>query len=364
MPNDQTAIERRVRASWRARACTAGLCVGAQTFLFGTGIAMPIALNGAWIAALAVLPSAALVTAACRHRLMKSMTESAQNENRKRATCALHILLALTLLLNAVFALVALVSFAQQSLIGQTRAAWSAALAVLTVFLCVLSGGKGISRLCFALRFALPGLILGLTVIAVPFRTPIGLFPILGTGALPLGMASLCMLGAASPALLLLLPPPEIEKAGDAARRCPVPKTGFFLRRVLTGAGIGVLLLFAASVCVTYESIAENSEWGARLRVIAGYQPREGIRQMTLTVLEVIAMMLLAASMLAAGERALAHGCRRMAGFRKALLLLSLLLAVCMAALIAFGFELALLTAPALVFPSAILVIFHAQMGD
>ena len=117
MPNDQKTLEYRVRESWRIRACTAGLCVGAQTFLFGTGIAMPIALNSAWMAALAALPAAALVTAVCR-RVLKQTYALEQPDRAGKGARALHVLLALTLLANCVFALSALVSFAQQSLIG------------------------------------------------------------------------------------------------------------------------------------------------------------------------------------------------------------------------------------------------------
>ncbi len=91
-----------MRACWRVRGCAAGLCVGVQIFLLGTGVAMPLALGGAWIASLAALPMAALTAAVCRRALVSPRRTG-------RLTAALHLLLALTLLLCAAFALCALV---------------------------------------------------------------------------------------------------------------------------------------------------------------------------------------------------------------------------------------------------------------
>lgn len=362
MPIDQKTLEYRVRESWRVRACTAGLCVGAQTFLFGTGVAMPVTLNSAWIAALAVLPAAAWITAACRRTLNRVFSQD-EPQKVRRGFRALHLLLALTLLFNCVFALSALVSFAEQTLIGQTRAAWSAALAVIAVFLCAFGGGTGVCRLCFALRWGMPLLLFLLIAAAVPKEIPVSLFPLLGAGPLPLGAAGLCMLGAASPALMLFLPPAELEVQKELARRCPVPDTRFFLWRVLAGAGVGVLLLFVASVCVTYESIAENGEWGARLRVIAGYQAHAGVRQMLLTALQAIVMALSAAVMLSSAEQALMRACPRAGRMHAGGIALSLLLAICLAALIVFGFDSALFAAPGLVLPVLILLIFNNRLG-
>ena len=150
MPKDQTVTERRIFESWRARACTAGLCVGTQIFLFGTGLAMPVSLNSAWIAALIVLPFSALLTAiSCKKGVVCG---------RIMSRAAL-ILLALTLLANAVFAAAALVSFAEQTLLEQGRTLWIAAITVTSIFLCALSS-SGISWLCFALRWTLPVLML------------------------------------------------------------------------------------------------------------------------------------------------------------------------------------------------------------
>ena len=352
-----------MRACWRVRACAAGLCVGAQIFLFGSGIAMPVALGSAWIAALAALPAAALTTAVCRKKLDQDFLQREKEHPRKdrRGSRILHALLALTLLLNAAFALGALVSLAEQTLLRQARAAWSMAVALAAAALCALTGGA--PRLCFALRWGLAALLLGLTAACVPMELPVGLFPILGAGPLPLGVAAVCMLGAASPLLMLMLPPPELALAGAAAQRCPLPETKFFLGRVLAGAAVGVLLLFVASVCTTYESIAESGEWGVRLRIVFGAQPHEGIPQTLLTVCQMIAVVLLAACMLGAAEQALVRAWPKAQKGRAGLAALTLLLALCLAALIVYGFTPALFIAPLLAVPLAVLLIFYRRMG-
>ena len=82
MPKDLKRIEYRVRESWHARACAAGMSVGAQVFLFGTGVAMPLTLNSAWMAAFGALPLAGLVAAACRKK-------SKRRKRLSRAACVL-----------------------------------------------------------------------------------------------------------------------------------------------------------------------------------------------------------------------------------------------------------------------------------
>lgn len=354
MQDDQARLNGRVRACWRVRSCAAGLCVGAQIFLFGTGVAMPIALGGAWIASLSALPMAALTAAVCRRALTLP-------ESRGRLTGALYLLLALTLLANAAFALTALIDLAGQTLLVQARALWSTAVALAAVALCALTGGA--ARLCFALRFALPVLLLGLTALCMPLELPVGLFPILGAGGLPLGVAAMCMLSTASPLLMLLLPPPELKAAGKAAQRCPVPKTGFFLARALTGAAVGVLLLFAASVCTTYESISDSSGWGERLRIVLGGQMHGSVAQTLLTLCQVIAMALLAVCMLASAEQALLRALPAARRGRAGLAVLVLMLAACLAALNVLGFTPALFAAPLLAVPTAVLLIAHKRMG-
>ena len=357
MPNPSekpSRLERRVRQSWRAQACAAGLCVGTQVFLLGTGAAMPLALNSAWIASLTVLPCAVLIAALCRRAHL-------QKRKNDRFSRALHALLAATLFLNAVFAAAALIEFAQQTLLPQASAVSIIALAVPALLLCAASGGVGVSRTSFLLRYAMPVLLLALTLASMPQQAPAGLFPLLGAGPLPLGAAALCMTAAVSPALMLLVYPMEIAETGEAAMRCEIPGTRFFLWRVLSGAGTGILLLFAASVCMTYEAIGESGTWGARLHMISSGQPHEGLAQMTLTVLQLAAMGLLAANMLAASAQALAcaFGRKRRAG----LPLLALGLGALLVVLAANGFGRALFAAPLLAASAAVLLIFHRRLG-
>ena len=354
MSSIMTTLESRVRASWRVQACAAGLCAGTQVFLFGTGIAMPIALGGAWIASLAALPVAALTAAVCRRALDLPRRTG-------KLTGALHLLLALTLLLNAAFALCGLVSLAGQTLLVQARALWSASVALVAVALCALTGGA--PRLCFALRWMLPMLLALLTALCVPLEVPAGLFPILGAGVTELGAAAVCMLGAASPLLMLLLPPQALARGGEAARRCPVPPAKFFAGRALAGAAAGVLLLLAAGANSTYEALLHSSGWGERLRIVFGGQMRGGIIQTLLTVCQLMAMALLAVCMLASAEQALLRALPKAGKGRAGLAVLVLLLAGCMAALIVFGMTPALFAAPLLVLPTAALLSLHKRLG-
>ncbi|MBQ7885887.1 MAG: hypothetical protein IJ313_03235 [Clostridia bacterium] len=351
MPNDrtqQTAREQRIRASWRTRACAAGLCVGAQIFLAGCAVGMPLALSSAWLAALPALLLCAWLVLRSRRALLRS----AQTGFPSRAGYAL---LALSLLACASFALASVTVFAAQTLMQQARAAWIASAAMIAAALCALSGGTGAARLCFALRYALPLLVLGLSLLALPLRVPVGLFPILGSGAEPLGMAAAAMLFGAAPALMLTLPPPEL--AGMGGEEIAVPDARFFLWRVLAGALAGGALLFLSSACTTYESIAESSEWGARLRMAAGNQPHEGVAQLALTLSKLIAMMLLAVNALCAAQQALAQAFPRLRKGRAGLWILLTLLAACLAALVILGERPLLIAAPAIVVPAAMAAI-------
>jgi len=320
--------------------------VGAQIFLFGTGVAMPLSLNSAWIAALISLPFSALMTAACRRKRIAS------DSTRARAVL---MLLALTLLINAVFSMAALVNFAEQTLLEQARALWSVTVTVIAVFLCALSGGSGVSWLSFALRWTLPALTFALILLSVPMKVPSGLFPLLGPGKKELAVSALCMLGAASPALMLLLPPPEITQMDKESP--PVPKAGFFVRRVLAGAAAGTLILLCACVCTTYEAIGESVEWGSRLRIVASDQPHEGVPQTLLILLQMIAVILLSANMLCAAEQALAHAMNKAERSYAGLAALSLLLFVLLLLLLACGFHIALFAAPLLTAPSLLVLL-------
>ena len=220
--------------------------------------------------------------------------------------------------------------------------------------LSALSGGTGVSRLCFALRYAFPAVLLGLSCAALPLRAPAGLFPLLGAGAMQTGAAAACMLFGAAPALMLALPPPELVKAQNRAQPCSVPPKGFFVRRVLAGALAGMALLFLSSAAVTYESIAESTQWGARLRMAAGNLAHEGMAQMLLTLTKLLAMLLLCVNMLCAAEQALCLAFPALSKGRTGLMLLSALLFGILSALVLLGEKPLLLAAPAIAAPAAL----------
>ena len=340
MPNEKQ-IEQRVRSSWRTRACAAGLCVGAQIYLSGCAVGMPLALGSAWLSS---LPALAFALWICR----RSCLGLAQ----QRKTRTLYTLLAVTLLLCGAFALVSLAIFAAGTLVEQASRAWTQLLALLACLLCALSGSTGAARLGFAMRYALPVLVLGLSLANVPFQIPVGLFPILGAGAMQTGLASLAMLFGAAPALMLMLQPPEIADAGERAQQCPIPPVRFFAVRVLLGAAAGIALLFLTCSSATYESIAESSEWSARLRMAAGNQPHEGIGQMLLITAKLFAMLLLAVNMICAGQQALVLAFPSLA--RASLWPALLLPGAALAAEVLLGDTPILLAAPAIAVPAAL----------
>ncbi|MBE5799488.1 MAG: hypothetical protein E7321_06015 [Clostridiales bacterium] len=351
MPNEQD-IEPRVLASWRTRACAAGVCVGTQIFLAGCGVGMPLSLSSAWLSALPSLPFAAWLVARCRRRLVSPVHPG-------RFSRVWHTLLALALLACSAFAAASLVSFAGATLVEQTNAAWAEIMALSAVALCALSGSIGASRLCFALRYALPALTLLLSLAAVPMRVPVGLFPILGAGAPQLAISALSVLFGAAPALMLMLPPTELVHRDE--NQGAVPNTGFFLRRVLLGALAGVVLLFIASACTTYESIAESTQWGVRLSMAIGNQSHEGVMQMLLVLAKLMAMLLLSVHMLCAAEQALLGAFPRLAAGRAGLLVLLALLGACLAVMVLFGDAPLLAAAPAIAVPAALLAAFSGR---
>lgn len=336
-----TEPERRILASFRVRACAAGLCAGAQIYLAGCAVSMPLTLGSAWLAALAALVLCAWITARCHRALLRH----GQNGPVPRLA---HLLLAAALLLSGAFAAASMVCYASQTLVEQTRTAWTAAAAWIAAGLCALSGGAGASRLCFALRYAFPALLLGLSAAAIPLRVPVGLFPLLGAGAAQTGMAAICTLFGAAPVLMLALPPPEL-----AGQTYEIPERSFFLRRVLAGALAGILLLFLSSACTTYESILESTQWGQRLHMAAGNLAREGISQMLLTVTKLLAMLLLAANMLLAAEQALTLAFPALTRGRAGFMLLLALLFAALAALVVLGEKPLLSAAPAIIIPAA-----------
>lgn len=304
MPNGKNDMrKRRILAAWRTRACAAGLCVGAQIFLAGCAVGMPLALSSAWLAAVPALPFSAWLAVRCHRALMLPASRWT------RTRC----LMLLTAMLGcAAFSLASLTGFAAQTLTQQARTLWIEATALLAVVLCACSGGTGAARLCFALRYALPALVLGLSLADLPLRMPAGLFPLLGAGFMPLGLAAVSMLFGAAPALMLMLPPPELDEIPWSPQ--DVPDARFFLWRVLPGAVVGVCVLFLTSACTTYESIAQSHEWGARLRMAAGNQPHEGMIQMLLTLSKLMAMLLLSVNMLCCAVQALGIAFPRLSG--------------------------------------------------
>jgi len=337
LPNGKNnAHEQRIRAAWSTRACAAGLCMGAQVFLAGCAVGMPLALSSAWLAALPSLGFGAWLTLRCHRALLRP--------GRQTRICG--FLLFITLLASAAFALSSITGFAAQTLVRQASPLWIEAAALAGAVLCALSGGTGAARLCFALRYILSVLLLGLSVVDLPIRVPVGLFPILGAGAGPLGAAALAMLFGAAPALMLMLPPPELDAIAESDRR--TPDASFFLLRLLAGALAGVALLFLASACTTYESIAQSASWGARLRMASGNQPHEGIVQMLLSLAKLTAMLLLSVNMICACVQALGLAFPRFAGRQMALAVCAVLLAGALLVQAIFGDAPVLLMTPAI----------------
>lgn len=340
--NDQDLRAQRIRAAWRVRACAAAMAVGAQVFLFGAGLVMPLCLNAAWLAAPAAIPAAALAAAVCRRALGRGGLRRSG-----AAVRALHMLVCVSFLVCAVFAIVSLVNLAEQSLLPQTRAAHSVAMTVLAVFFCALSGGTGAPRAAFLLRFALPAVLAVLGVRSLLPEDVSGLFPLLGAGTGPLALGALCMTGAAFPALMLLYPPPELEEPGMQGQPADLPDARFFVRRVLTGAAAGAALLFVLILGGTYEGAVQSGSWGERLVLVGSGRPREGVAQTGLTLAQMLAILFLAVNMLLGAQQALGCAFARLNGFA-GLALCMIVMLLMISALFFPGFEAALFAVPLL----------------
>lgn len=347
---------RRVLASWRIRADTAALCVGAQVFCVGTGVLEPVSLNAAWLAALCAIPAAALLALCARCAL------AAQRERSGTAPTpfsrVLHALLALTLLGCGLAQCVALAGLAQQTLLPQARAAFALLCALPAAWLCAQQRGMGVSRLAFSLRWTLPLALGVLTAAALTREDLAGLFPLLGPGAGALARAALCAPGGAAAALLLFLPPPELTEEQLSA--CPLPGAGFFAWRAALGAAAGAALLFALALCGSYETLAEMTRWGERMRVLSAAQPREGLVQTALTLAQTTALLLSAAAVFGASaqaaERALcATAKKERKGYGMVLCVGLSTLAAWM--LIDFGFDIARLAMPCFALPALLLAL-------
>lgn len=330
---------RRTLASWRMRACCAGLCAGAQVYLMGAGVIAPVCGNSAWLASLAAVPSCALAAALCRRW-----------RARRRMTRTGAALLAAALFCLSVFACASLAAIAGQALLPRTQGARVAVISAAFVLGCAACGA-GLARLCFLVRAALPAVMILCAVLAAPDRTLSGIFPLLGRGALPLGVSALMMAASCVPVLLLLLPPPEIEAHEEA-----MPQARFFACRAAAGAGAGCALLFLFCAGGTPQAISGAAEWGERLVMLSGSGAHQGLSDTALLIAMTSAAALYAACMLAAGQEALAAarpgaGCAGLAV--QGVLLIAVLLAFSV-----HGPDAAMAAAPLSALPAAGALIF------
>lgn len=339
MPN---IVDSRIRASYRARACAAGASVGAGIFAIGTGVCMTISLNAAYLSALPALLLAGLTAFLAQRRLHRVQAPSR----------FLRLLLALTLLAFCGFLLAGAVSLALDTLLPQSQLFTLMTLTLAAAALCAASGGA--DRLFFSVRFLLPVLLLLLTLSALSFDSPVGLFPILGTGVQPLLFSALCALPGAIPALLLFLPPAELPEEGLPPRA--LPGAWFFVWRVMLGGLIGVLLLFALSFSSAYKAMQSHLLWGQRMVILSHVRPRQGLFQAFLSLLQLLSLVLSAASLLTGCKQAL------FLPNQKALLLCTLALFAALTALTLCGIRIALWAAPFLLAPFLVLLLFSRRL--
>ena len=157
-------------------------------------------------------------------------------------------------------------------------------------------------------------------------------------------------LSAGSPALMLFLPPQELETPA------PVPKAGFFALRVILGGLFGVLTLAALSLCNPYELLRDQHVWGARMTILSSARPREGLVQALLTLAQLFALLIGAVSTLCAAAQALGRAFARIQPLSLwlcALGALGLLLAAAF-----FGMDVLLCASPLLLLPEGILLVW------
>ena len=280
------SIEQRTRAAYRARACAAGVACGAQIFAVGTGLTVPLALNAAYGAAVPALLLGGAIGLAAPKRLSKAPG---------RAFC---VMLAVSLLVCSALLL-------------------AAALAVFA--------GLSLSSCSMA-----------------------GLFPLLGAGIRSLGLSALLSLSACSPALMLFLPPQELETPA------PVPKGGFFALRIGLGGLLGALMLAALALCNPYEIIQGQHVWGARMLILASARPREGLVQTLLILAQLFSMLIGAVSTLCAAAQALETAFPKLRFF--SLWLCAALLLGALMATAFFGMDVLLAVSPFLLIPEGILI--------
>ena len=131
------------------------------------------------------------------------------------AFCAV---LALSLLVCCALLLAAGATLAQQTLLPNGHLLTCLMLTLGFGLLAARPGGTGVCRVAFALRLLLPVALVVFAGFSLSSASAAGLFPLLGAGVRPLLLAALLGLSAGSPALMLFLPPQELETPA------PVPK--------------------------------------------------------------------------------------------------------------------------------------------
>ena len=330
-------IEQRTRAAYRARACAAGIACGAQIFAVGTGLIVPLAFNAAYWAALPALLPGGLIGLAASKRLYKPPG---------KAFCAV---LAVSLLVCSALLLGAGATLAQQMLLPNGRLLTCLMLTLLFALFCALPSGTGVCRVAFALRLLLPAALVIFAGLSLFSSSAAGFFPLLGAGIGPLGRSALLSLSACSPALMLLLPPQELETPA------PVPKAGFFALRIVLGGLLGALMLAALSLCNPYEIIQGQHVWGARMTILASARPREGLVQTLLMLAQLFSMLIGAVSTLCAAAQAFETAFPKLRFFSLwfcAALLLAALLATAF-----FGMDVLLAASPFLLIPEGVLIV-------
>ena len=330
-------IEQRARAAYRARACAAGIACGAQIFAVGTGLTVPLALNAAYLAAVPALLTGGIIGLAASKK---------RSTPPGKAFCAA---LAVSLLVCSALLLGAGATLAQQTLLPNGHLLTCLMLTLGFGLLAARPGGTGVCRVAFALRLLLPIALVVFAGFSLSSASAAGLFPLLGAGVRPLLLAALLGLSAGSPALMLFLPPQELETPA------PVPKAGFFALRVILGGLFGVLTLAALSLCNPYELLRDQRVWGARMTILSSARPREGLVQALLTLAQLFALLIGAVSTLCAAAQALGRAFARIQPLSLWLCALGALGLLLVAAF--FGMDVLLGASPFLLIPEGILII-------
>lgn len=257
-------------------------------------------------------------------------------------------MLAVSLLVCSALLLAAGATLAQQTLLPNGRLLTCLMLTLSFALLCALSSGTGVCRVAFALRWLLPAALAVFAGLSLSSSSMAGLFPLLGAGVRSLGLSALLSLSACSPALMLFLPPQELETPA------PVPKGGFFALRVGLGGLIGALMLAALALCNPYEIIQGQHVWGARMLILASAHPREGLVQTLLILAQLFSMLIGAVSTLCAAAQALETAFPKLRFF--SLWLCAALLLGALMATAFFGMDVLLAVSPFLLIPEGILI--------